>query len=161
MGPARPAATETRLGTEVIPARHLSGGRRYEVSCKRLEKCSRSLGKSSLRPLATPAAHREFQIPIHLARGFHFLDCLSLVRCFSRTPGPLVSSAGMNSTPASSRAVWIFQNVSAEPRISAEASIRFTVAAPTAARSASCPWLSPSSARAALIWEGMIKAVDS
>jgi hypothetical protein len=36
------------------------------------------------------------------------LLCFPLTLCFSRTPGPFVSSAGMNSTPASSSAVWIF-----------------------------------------------------
>ena len=52
--------------------------------------------------------------------GFAFLR-------LSRRPDPFSSSAGMNSTPAASSAVWIFQSVRAEPVISSASSIRFTV----------------------------------
>ena len=59
----------------------------------------------------------------------------------------------MNSTPANSRAVWIFQSVSAEPLISAQGapSSRLTVATPTEAAFANSVKLQPSSALPALI----------
>jgi hypothetical protein len=92
------------------------------------------------------------------ARGLGLVPNLS----FRRTPGPLCSSAGMNSTPAFSSAVWSFHRVSAAPRISEAASSRLIVVALTDANFESWAWLTSNKALAALICAASIifQAID-
>jgi len=52
---------------------------------------------------------------------------------FRRTPGPIASSAEMNSTPAFSSADWILHKERADPVTSVDSSIRFRVDIPTSA----------------------------
>jgi hypothetical protein len=123
----------------------------------RIRLCRSVRGAFGASPSCLELAQVETPLPLPASQNFLVRALLDF---FSRTPAPLPPSSGMNSTPAASKASWIFPIVSAAPRIAEELSIRFSVATLMEAHSDNFVWLMSKRARAARICAGPIMAAD-